>query len=764
MNAPVLRVLEDLTEATGPDVAFDGEHYLVVWTDSRRVTPENPFGRLTIFGARVKKDGTVLDPAGFIIAEPRPEREEGIGLSAPAVAFDGKRFIVVWQGQEERRNAFYSRVTRDGVSLDPAGIRLPAFFGGVGVRPDIACDGSGTCLVVRTNFNEEDEPGPEGFAILGGVRLRDGVVVRPDSEPILIADTPAEPRAVSVAWSGREFLVAWEDVRSGEGDIFAARVRRDGGVLDLDGFPVIAAPGDQQAPDVAWTGRDFLVVWEERTEGDTSVAAARVSASGNVLDPGGFPITTAGGEQSHPQVASGQGTTLVVWTDTRTGRPRIRATRVKGDDVLDGSGFAVSRSFFRQDTPAVAFGGGRFLVPFGAAREGAEGRTVLASRVDDDGDVLDESAIRVQTGAPAQLTPAAAFGGGNYLVAWQDDRDDAGSHIRAARVRPDGTVIEENGIRLPSAPGAVLPAVASDGRDFLVVWMEPRPDAILVRGTRVSASGKVLDSSGILLDTTGPSFLPGGVHVAFGGGRYLVVWVDETSASPTDSADVRAARVRTDGTVLDPGGFLISSPELNQREPVVAFVDGRFLVVYRETNFVAPAIINKLLMTRVTTEGVVLDPEGLFLAEPGRTPAIASAGSQALVVWTNETFFPVVDLLAARVTGDGAVLDPGGFLLATSRMGLARPAVTFDGTRYWVAWEDSGRNPNAVDIIGTRIRTDGTVLDPAGVPISTVPFTESLAPTLASDGRGDSAVFYSRFARDRKRLNNFRVEGRLLDP
>jgi hypothetical protein len=88
--------------------------------------------------------------------------------------------------------------------------------------------------------------------------------------------------------------------------------------------------------------------------------------------------------------------------------------------------------------------------------------------------------------------------------------------------------------------------------------------------------------------------------------------------------------------------------------------------------------------------------------------------------------------------------------------------VTFDGSRYWVAWDEAGRHPNAVDLFGTRVRTDGTVLDPDGVPLSTVPFTESFAPTLASDGQGDSAVFYSRFARGRE-LNNFRVKGRLLD-
>lgn len=766
VNQPVQRMLETLAGQTfqsGPAAAFDGEQYLVVWTDDRRTVPLFGTGN-NVFGARVKRDGTLLDPGGLLLAEPLPGSEQDIRGSTPAVAFDGTRFIVIWEGADDARDAFFTRVRRDGTSLDPEGIRLPAFFGGVGLPPAIACDGAGTCLAVRTNFSEEDEPGPEGFSILGGVLLRGGAVV--GTVPIRIADAPAAPRLAAVAWSGREFLVVWEDLRSGEGDIFGARVRRDGTVLDPDGFPITTAPGDQGNPDVAWTGSRFLVVWEDRSggEGATDVRAARVTSSATVLDGGGFPISTAAGDQTQPHVDDGDGTTLVVWTDTRTGHPRLRGTRVEGDDVLDSSGFTISRSLFTQDSPDVVFGGGRFLVPFAAMREGAETRTVLASRVETDGDVLDDSAIRVMTGAPAQRTPTAAFGGGNYLVAWQDFRDDAGPHIRAARVRPDGSVIEQNGLRLPSAPGASDPAVTFDGRNFLVVWLEPGADAdtTAIRAARVSTSGSVLDSGGILIATTLTS-AEMRVEVASGGGRSLVVWADALG-TPGSGSDVRAARVTRDGAVLDPGGFRVSPLEREQLDPAVAFVGGRFLVVYRDRLLTTPVISDELRATRVTTDGAVLDPAGIFIATGPRTPAIASSGSQALVVWSfNPPGTFELNILGARVTADGSVLDPGGFPVSSAEGSQTSPAVTFDGTRYWVAWEDSRRDSFRLpDLFGARVRTDGTVLDPDGVPLSTERFTEELTPALASDGRGDSALFYSRFVRGRE-LNNFRIKGRLLE-
>ncbi|MBZ4415372.1 hypothetical protein [Myxococcus sp. RHSTA-1-4] len=772
VNTPDLRMLETLSRLAvghGPAVAFDGELYLVVWVDDRR-------GVNNIFGARVKRDGTLLDPAGFIIAEYRRDEIEDIFASTPSVAFDGEQFVVAWVGgDEEHRKVFVTRVRRDRTVVDPGGIRLPDTpFDAPGLAADIACDSTdGTCLVIRTIFSEDDEPPPEEASRIGAVLLRDGDVV---GTGFRVEGPAGRPLASTVAWSGREFLVVWEDRRASteeaeDRDIFGARVLPDGTVLDAGGgFPIVTGPALQTNPDVAWTGEDFQVVWEERTASDaeSDVRGARVSEDGTVVDAGGFPISTAAGDQLQPRVSAGGGTTLVVWTDLRTGRSRIRGARLEGDDVLDPTGFAVSRSLFTQDFPALAFGTGRFLVTFGAAREGAETRTVLATRVDADGDTLDTPALRVLRGAPAQRTPATAYGGGVYLVAWQDERDDAGSHIRAARVRPDGTVLDPSGIRLPSAPGASAPAVAFNGRDFLVTWLEPTgPDTLEVRAARVSPRGSRLDSTSLFIGTA-PATPTTEVDVAGGSGRFLVVW--------TDSMDVRGARVGADGAVLDPGGFFISptGDGRDQFDLTVAFMRTHFLVVYRETRFTFPfPIIDQLLAARVTFEGTVLDPEGRFITGTGAgEPDLApdGTGTEALLVWTSRVGPAAPDILGARLGADGSVLAPGIFTVSEAPMAQRRPTATFDGTRYWVAWEDdrAGEGVFAVtpfflpDLFGARVSRDGTVLDLEGVPIATLRRTEELGPALVSNGRGDSAVFYWRFVRGRE-LNNFRIKGRLLN-
>jgi hypothetical protein len=72
---------------------------------------------------------------------------------------------------------------------------------------------------------------------------------------------------------------------------------------------------------------------------------------------------------------------------------------------------------------------------------------------------LDDGEFLIDTsGVHAEAVPAVAFDGANFLVTWQDCRSDTSFDIYAARVTPQGTVLDPNGIPV---------STAADGRGFL---------------------------------------------------------------------------------------------------------------------------------------------------------------------------------------------------------------------------------------------------------------------------------------------------------
>jgi hypothetical protein len=174
-------------------------------------------------------------------------------------------------------------------------------------------------------------------------------------------------------------------------------VKEDGTILDDGGFPISQAPGSQRRPDVTWTGRRYHVVWGDDRSGTFDIYGARVRSNGAVVDPDGIPISTARGEQTLPRVAHLQSRSLVVWDDTRSGNHRIRGARLDEEGrVLERSGFALSRRDLPNEFfPDVAAGGDRFFTAYAAEVEYSPFGThfVLGTRVRQDTRVQDSPAL-----------------------------------------------------------------------------------------------------------------------------------------------------------------------------------------------------------------------------------------------------------------------------------------------------------------------------------------------------------------------------------
>src|SRR5215203_2658288 len=327
-----------------PALAVDGTNYLVVWTDYGSGTGD-------IYAARVNADGLVLDPGPGIPVSTAPAQQV-----LPAVAFDGTNYLVVWQDRrtDDVYDIYGARVTPAGVVLDAGGIPI-ATAAGEQTAADVAFDGT-NYLVTWT-----DGSGSSGPEVYGARVTTAGTLLDPDG--ILISIAGSSQSSAAVAFDGTNYLITWEDGRvDPSNDIWAARVSPAGIVLDPDGIPIGVAAQYQWTPDVAFDGTNYLVSWMDRRIGVWNIYGTRVTPQGAVLDPDGIPISTAPDYQIYPALAFGQDNTLVVWADKRGGVDyNIHGARVTpAGNVLEPGGIPISTAA-EQDVPAVAFGGANYL-------------------------------------------------------------------------------------------------------------------------------------------------------------------------------------------------------------------------------------------------------------------------------------------------------------------------------------------------------------------------------------------------------------------
>jgi hypothetical protein len=236
---------------------------------------------------------------------------------------------------------------------------------------------------------------------------------------------------------------------------------------------------------------------------------------------------------------------------------------------------------------------------------------------------------------------AVASNGKNYLVVWEDNMTSPAG-TPAGRIL--GSFVENSELvqqpitimSVMSAPAFLqLPAVASNGRDYLVVW-ERAASAFDFRtdAARIDASGTVLDPNGISL--TGLAGYPGLPLVASNGTNYLVM---------TQSGGLYGTRLNANGIVLDASAFLIAAPPQHPDNYVGSMagatlsasgseLPGDYLVAFQiEDFFQTPTC--RIVAQRVTADGRILDGGLLTLSTdspPGDRPVVASAGGGSFLV------------------------------------------------------------------------------------------------------------------------------------
>jgi MYXO-CTERM domain-containing protein len=287
---------------------------------------------------------------------------------------------------------------------------------------------------------------------------------------------------------------------------------------------------------------------------------------------------------------------------------------------------------------------------------------------------------------------------------------------------------------VPAVGDQKSPRASLGNGAFLVVWT----GAYGVQAARVTTNGTLVDPYGITLAPSGAF-----ADVAFDGTNWLVVWLNGTS--------LFGSRVTPAGVVLDPAGIPLAT-NVENMPPRVAFGTNEYLVVYAEGG---TSMLRRVLGRRVTPAGAV-EPLMVGINSWGWYPALAFNGSHFLVSYTLQCSDPPQSGCA---TGQKARrVSPAGVVDAELALGSLGPntestSVASDGSGWVVAW-------SAGNIAKTRAVTAG------GALVGAAPVDVASAASLSTPQIAYGAGAYSLAFREASRVRAARVSetGAVISP
>lgn len=706
-------------------IAWSGSNYFVAWEDDRK-------GTTHVIGTRVSVEGKALDPEGVQLSTGE------IACVNPRVASSGTSFLVVWETFP--RDFVPSSVMAALVpaSGDATAItQLPSLGNVPGWHSSPAVASNGEDYLVTWSNDA-----PERSALILAARVsRTGTLL--DASPLTVSSGPGMQYSPSVASNGTDYLVAWDDMRSGDSGSYirASRVTHDGRVLDAQPLQLPEDAANDYFPAVASNGTDYLVIWSRyfRSRG-SQIFGARVTSEGEVLDPAGLAVTDLRPEtdSSRPSVVSNGTDYLAAWGESSGpfgSVSELRVARVTSRGTVETPGGSMPGAGPGADRPALAFNGTNYFVVWRPVSRWE----VLGLRLDASGVPLDVRAtVLVRKYIDDAWTPAIAFNGSHFLVVWRDGWTRS-EGIIGTRVAPDGTVLDPGGLLVDTyrgRAGLYRPAVASDGKDFFVAWQREREEQSLIFGTRVSAEGRVdtpggqVVGAGLGLGSSSPS-------LSSNGEGYLLAFLERGPDGM--GVQLSARRISKTGAPIDTTSRVLCDLRESSPDFVNVASNGTdYLAVWEDQRGGTRDIYG----TRVMADGTVSPQDGFVISnarDNQRAPAVASDGTDYLVAWGDFRNGNSSDVYGARVSGVGQVLDPEGIAISTEVRWQYRPSITFLGRDYFVVWEDmrvSTPNPN---IYGARVTRQGLVREEQGLLISGDVDRED-SPVVASVGDGASAL------------------------
>lgn len=689
-------------QALRPALATNGTGFLAAWSECR--SPANGEYQCLIRAARIDALGKIIDDVNIDLPH-----SAGTFDDAPAIAFDGTNYLVVWSHKHDDGG---DASPIQGARISPAGRvldALPIEFGTHGGKPTVTSMGDGSSVVAWTEL--------EAHEIHATLIATDGSRAVDDTMLTDVSDLNSPP-TISIAGTKNQFLLAWENLATVQTytEVHAVRLASESlGFLDPAPLDIAVNRAHHTAPQVTTDGTRFLVVFTDGLDG-TGATGRFVETDGTMGDR--VTLATSG---KYARVGFDGDSYILAST---AGVARFDRTTLSFDRFVEGPAVTTFEpapalatmphgTLVLQSTPSY----GDFPDTFAAS-----GSTPIAGVLYDEHLTPFSTPIRPARAPAIANHVVSAQNGDERLVVWHEYRSDwAHAEIRGAVVKADGTLLtnESFSIRGSDERGLTDPTIVFDGTSYVIAWNESidgEPAGVGL--ARFDAKAHPIGEPEVRAGARDPHLFMAGkdVFVALKGGQVL-------------KADI--GFVYPDNRGL----FTVEGPQM---QTAVTY-DGKDFVAAWLTPTTNGEITAKTRrygadgkpVTGAISLATFYDNTPLVTLPRFNITAASDGKGKTVIAWDDETAH-----IQGAVVDRDAALPVVNLALPTGlgKRALA-PALVYSGSEWLLAYSESSSIVVQRLQLATNLERSGNAKKLAG-PLG-------MLPSLSTDGRGGALIGYT---------------------
>jgi hypothetical protein len=336
-----------------PVVAFNGDNFLTVYTDRR----SNGYSYYSRF----------VDEGGNISEEISTVEMHAVTTLMHSIARGHNNYLFTWSRQrfpwDYRRDAFAVIIGDDG---EPVSGLIQVSSDEVEHSPSfmrVAFDGVNYLVIWQDGSPMQNARilaqfvSAKTHALVG-----DNFVIRPGS----IGSEPAQVYP-DILFDGTNYLVTWDDNRTGERSVYGVFVDTDGNLFG-DDFVIAGQSHRQMLARVAYNGSKYMAVFSDRRHGaKSSVYGQMFDAQGNLSGPEILLSQMQNNfGREYPKIGSNGNQFLVAWEQEETNNNSLHSSvwgrMINSDGSYYSDEFTISKHQFSQREAEIDAKEDKFLV------------------------------------------------------------------------------------------------------------------------------------------------------------------------------------------------------------------------------------------------------------------------------------------------------------------------------------------------------------------------------------------------------------------